>query len=79
MTGSNFTNEYKQSRKWHHKFFNHKGAFNQDLDQYKKQIVQVYFNWIVLAGCGAFIFKIIKNRTQKLVRNEHYEETQEAP
>ena len=27
VSGSNFSTEYKNSRKWHHKFFDHKGQF----------------------------------------------------
>jgi hypothetical protein len=63
VTGSTF----KIDKKWHNKFFNRKGQLTEDQIKYKKQIVQVYFNWIMLVGCSLFIARIIKNKTQKLM------------
>lgn len=56
VSGSGFAEE--NQRKWHHRFFNRKGEYQQNHDRYRQQILQSYFNYSVFFGLAVTAFII---------------------
>ena len=63
ISQSNFSQQWNAQRKWYNSFYNRKYKYEDDLDAYRKSILQTYFNSSLVLCTGLFAAWYLKSQT----------------